>query len=84
MGSSIAQFSGNILNGKKSLLIDKNKLVKNANLLLMKKKSCHDNGLCMCSQSADGSEPYKKGGSKWKFNKLLEFQDVRFYGVILN
>ena len=79
MGSSIAQFSGNILNGKKSLL-DKNELVKNANLLLMKKNPVMITVYVCAVRVQTAVSPIKKEGASENLINLWSFKMSDFMG----
>ena len=79
MGSSIAQFSGNILNGKKSLL-DKNKLVKNANLLLMKKNPVMITVYVCAVRVQTAVSPIKKEGASENLINFWSFKMSDFMG----
>ena len=76
MGKSTAQFSGNILNGKKSLL-DKNKLVKNANLLLMKKNPVM---ITVYVRVQTAVSPIKKEGASENLINFWSFKMSNFMG----
>ena len=79
MGSSTAQFSGNILNGKKSLL-DKNKLVKNANLLLMKKSAVIITVYVCAVRVQTSVSPIKKEGESENLINFWSFKVSDFMG----